>query len=706
MGRPTVSVFASYARLLVAAALVVACGGGDDGGGTAGSDGGGSGRLAGLDLLAGDAGGYGTSDGIGATARFTRPKGVVVDSNGNRYVADTGNHTIRKISPSGVVTTLAGLAGWQGFVDGQGSGARLRSPGLLAIDAAGTIYVSDDGAGILRKISPTGEVSRVAAETLFKGPTGIAVDGAGNIFVAETSNHAIRKIAPSGAVSLVAGALGVSGSADGVGSEARFDVPQGLALDSAGYLYVADTENQTIRKISPAGVVTTLAGSPRIMGGGDGPGPDARFNFPIGVAVDRNGNVYVADSRNNTIRKVSATGVVSTVAGAPETRGSADGLAWDARFSTPVGVAVDSAGDVYIADTSNDTVRKMTPAGRVNTLAGAPEYSGSVDGTGLAARFHLPSGLASDSAGNVYVADSANHTIRKITADGVVTTLAGSADLVYDLDGTGAEAGFSSPSGLAVAGAGNIYVVSRNRIRKVTPAGIVSTLAGGASGSADGNGAQASFAVCTYYSWGGGKYYTSTCYQTGLAADAAGNLYLADTGNNTIRKITPAGDVTTLAGAAGTYGSSDGTGADARFSRPRSIAVDRGGNVYVADTDNHTIRRISPTGVVSTAAGSAQSYGSRDGQGADARFFAPSGLAFDGAGNLYIGDSGNHTIRKLDAAGVVTTIAGTAGASGFTSGALPGVLRAPYPELWGLAISGSRLYVAVYNGVAVVSNLP
>jgi hypothetical protein len=295
------------------------------------------------------------------------------------------------------------------------------------------------------------------------------------------------------------------------------------------------------------------------------------------------------------------------------------------------------------------------------------------------------------------VADSANRAIRKITPAGVVTTLAG---------GSGVNALFTSPGGLGVDVAGNIYVVDENRIEKVTPAGFVSTLAGGFSGSADGSGAQASFGVCTYYSADNYKYYTKTCYQTGLAADAAGNLYLADTGNNAIRKITPAGDVTTLAGAAGTVGTADGTGADARFNRPRGIAVDRSGNVYVADTGNHTIRRIGPSGVVDTVAGLAQSYGSVDGRGRDARFFAPSGLAFDGAGNLYIGDSGNHTIRKLDAAGVVTTVVGTAGASGFTPGALPGVLRAPYPELWGLAVSGSRLYIAVYNGVAVVSNLP
>jgi hypothetical protein len=232
---------------------------------------------------------------------------------------------------------------------------------------------------------------------------------------------------------------GNSGSGDGTGSAARFYNPWGVAVNSAGNVYVADAYNHTIRKVTPGGVVTTLAGLAGSSGSVGGTGSAARFYYPYGAAVDSAGNVYVADTGNCTIRKVTPGGMVVTLAGLAGSSGSADGTGSTARFSAPYGVAVDSAGNGYVADT---LIRKVTPSGVVTTLAGAAGGSGSANGTGSAARFNKPCAAAVDGAGNVYVADMCNDTIRKVTPGGVVTTLAGLAGSDGSADGTGSAACF------------------------------------------------------------------------------------------------------------------------------------------------------------------------------------------------------------------------------------------------------------------------
>jgi tetratricopeptide (TPR) repeat protein/sugar lactone lactonase YvrE len=329
-----------------------------------------------------------------------------------------------------------------------------------------------------------------------------------------------------------------------------------------------------------------------------------------------------------------------------------------ARFWAPSGVAVDVKRNVYVADTTNNTIRKITPDGVVTTLAGSPGQRGSRDGTGSAAQFFDPSGVALDGSGNLYVADSGNNTIRKITPNGTVTTLAGTAGQRGSTDGTGGAASFNVPGDLAVDGNGNLYVTDKNNfiIRKITSAGAVTTLAGssGTTGSNDGMGSAARFLS-----------------PSGVAVDGSGNLYVADSGNSIIRKITPDGAVTTLAGSAHKYGSSDGVGSQAQFFMPSGVAVDGNGNVYVADTTNKTIRKITPDGVVTTVAGSARHRGSSDGTGSQAQFFAPCGVAVDGSGNLYVADKNNNTIRKITQGGVVTTLAGFAGSSGSSDSSAP-----------------------------------
>ena len=640
-----------------------------------------------LTLFAGNMNGIGNADGSAATARFSFPSSLATDGAGNVYVADNHHHTVRKLTPAGLVSLFAGTAGLPGNTNGAGAAARFNRPSAVATDGAGHVYVADTFNAAIRKITPAGVVSTFATSTSLAGPNGMAVDGAGNVYVADSVNT-IRKITPAGAVSILAGSAGLPGSTDGTGAAARFNAPWGLATDGAGNVYVADTYNHTVRKITPAGVVSTLAGSAGLPGSTDGSGAAARFSFPQGLASDSAGMVYVADVAN-TIRRITPEGVVSTLAGSSGQAGSTDGTGAAARFKAPSGVATDSAGNVFVGDVFNHTVRKITPAGAVSTLAGSAGVTGSADGTGAAARFNSPSGMATDGTGVVYLTDTVNQTIRKITPAGVVSTLAGSAGLTGSADGTGAAARFNFPAGVAADSAGNVYVAdgNNNAIRKITPAGAVTTLAGsaGVTGGADGNGAAARFNG-----------------PSGVATDSVGNVYVADAVNNTIRKITPAGTVSTFAGSAGVFGSADGTGPGASFNVPRGVATDSADNVYVSDGNNHTVRKITPAGTVTTLAGTAGLTGSADGTGATARFNSPGGLAADSAGHVYVTDGSNHTLRKITPAGVVSTVVGVPHLASFAPGPLPGLLSFP----GGVAVGGGSLYVTMTNGVARVQFAP
>ncbi len=390
------------------------------------------------------------------------------------------------------------------------------------------------------------------------------MDGAGNVYVIDTSNQTLREINTSGAVSTLAGTPGIGGKADGTGAAASFFYPAGVGASSAGVVYVADTGNHTLRAMASPGVITTFAGSAGQQGNVDGTGAGALFSYPFGVASDGSGHVYIADHGNNTIRESTLGGVVTTVAGDAGVPGSADGTGAAARFNNPAGMAADGNGNVYVADSGNSTIRKITSAGVVSTFAGSAGNTGSSDGTGSAARFNSPQGVAVDNAGNIYVADSNNDTIRKITSGGTVTTLAGAAGQSGSSDGAGGSARFNEPYALAV--------------------------------------------------------------------DSAGNVYVADQANSTIRKITTSGTVSTLAGSAGKAGFTDGSGAIARFNQPYAITVDSGGNVYVADTYNRALRMVTAGGSVSTLNGS------------ETRFFYPQGIAMDANGTMYVADGDNQAV--------------------------------------------------------------
>ncbi|MGO9201215.1 MAG: hypothetical protein ACLQM8_11865 [Limisphaerales bacterium] len=729
--------------------------------------------------IAGNAG-YGTADGIGGAARFYAPQGVAVDSNGVFYVTDSNNSTVRAITPgvsagktNWTTSTLCGLGGAPGSVDGLGSAARFNVPNGIAADSAGNLYVADTGNSTIRMIRPTlaagqtqwlvttiaglagaaGSADGTNGTARFKLPAGLAVDGAGNFYVADNGNATIRILRPSVSggqtnwvVTTIAGLAGSHGGADGTGAAARFYNPFGIAADGAGNLYATDYGSCTIRMLTPglaAGqtnwTVSTIAGSLGGFGSADGTNGAAQFFNPFGIAVDGAGNLCVADSGNETIRKItpSLSGgqtnwVVTTIAGSVETSGSSDGIGDAALFNRPNGIAVNGAGALCVADMFNNTVREITPGvsggvtvWAVATIAGLAGGSGSADGAGTAAQFSNPYGMALDSAGNLYVADSGNNTIRQVApalspgqTNWVVGTIAGSPENAGSADGTGSGALFSGPLGICVGGAGNLFVADGGNatIRQMTPsvsAGqtnwVVSTIAGspGIAGAVDGTGAVARFNG-----------------PTAIAAAGAGSLYVADGGNSIIRKMTSAlsaglieWTVTTIAGSAGIAGSSDGTGSAARFNNPGGLALDDGGNLYVTDSLNNTIRKITPTvsagqtnWVVTTLAGSPGIAGCADGTGSAAQFYSPSGIAVDKAGNVYVADFANSTIRKMrpsvlggQTQWLVTTIGGLAGHYGAADGT-GSAARFDSPS--GIVVnSAGCLFVADWDNDTVVMGL-
>ncbi|MDO3628689.1 NHL repeat-containing protein [Mucilaginibacter sp. BT774] len=324
----------------------------------------------------------GLVNGTGKAVKFNHPFGLAVDAGGNLYIADVGNNVIRKMDTTDLVTTFAGIGSVKGSTNGFDSLATFNKPFGVATDAAGNVYVADAGNNLIRMVGTAGMVStfagtgiagssNVADSVTFNSPLGVAVDGSGNVYVADYENNLIRKVTQAGIVRTLAGS-GAKGADDGLDTAATFNLPEAVAVDGTGNVYVADNGNDLIRKITPAGQVSTFAGSGQ-PGKSDGTGTSASFNSPFGIAVDAAGNVYVADSGNNLIRKITPDGTVTTIAGSGS-KGANDGAGNAASFNTPSGIAVDKSGNIYVADENNNLIRKITSSGSVTTISKARHF--------------------------------------------------------------------------------------------------------------------------------------------------------------------------------------------------------------------------------------------------------------------------------------------------------------------------------------------
>jgi uncharacterized protein (TIGR03437 family) len=594
-------------------------------------------------------------------AAIGSPVGTATDAQGNVYFSSL-NFCIFKVDQKGVLTRVAGNSrpGYRGD-GGPALSAAIGYPAGVAIDRLGNLYIADRDNNRIRRVDLNGIITTVAgngrpgylgdggpaaAAQLFN-PYDVAVDNSGNLFIADWNNFRIRKVTPDGIITTVAG-NGVSGfSGDGgPATNAQLSNPNNVALDALGNLYIADFFNSRIRKVSSAGVITTVAGTGTNGYSGDGgPATSAQLTYPSGLAIDASGNLYIADLYNSAIRKVSPAGVISTFA----------------HINEPDGVAVDASGNLYVADPNRHYLWKVSPSGALTAAAGNGNFHAyTATGPVASAQLEVARSVAIDASGNIFVAEL-YAGIRKVSPDGTIRSLVGG--------------GFVN-TGVAVDATGNLYVAEWDQgVSKISPDGTAMPVVG--------NGTQGYLAA-------------------GVGVDSIGNLYIADWGNAVIRKVAPDGTLSTVAGN-GTQGYSGdgGPATNAQLSHPYAVAVDASGNLYIVDSQNDRIRKVTPSGIIMTVAGGGTSGNRGDGGPATkARLRLPLGVAVDGQGNLYIVDFGNLCIRMVTASGTIVTIAGN-GIQGYAGDGGPAVSAELYNPYMVAVDAAGDIYIADGSANAV-----
>ena len=656
--------------------------------------------------------------------------------------------TTNFLTVSNLISTVAGM---------DGNLFKLSEPGGVAVDGSGNLYIADTGNNIIRKLTTNGVISVFsgngssgysgdggpATAASLNSPAEVAADGSGNIYIADTYNSAIRKVSTNGTITTVAGngSAGYSGDG-GAATNANLSYPSGVVVDNLGNIYIADTFNDRIRKVGTNGIITTVAGNGSSGYSGDGgAATSASLYDPFNVAMDNVGDIYIADTYNNAIRKVGTNGVITTVAGNGTGDYSGDGgAATNASISDPWGVSLDSFGNLYIADSGNEVIRKVGTNGIITTAAGngSPSYSGD-GGPATSASLYNPLGVAVSDSGNLYIADTDNGVVREVNTNNIITTVVGNAGAYSGNGGPATAARLNFPDDVLVSGSGVLYVADtlNNVVREIGTNGIISTVAGNGTAGYSGNGSAATNAELNSLSGividGSGNLYiadtgnnvvrkvvSSTGIITtiagngtagysgdgsaatsaelngvsGLALDGSGNIYIADTGNNVIRKVGVGGMITTVAGnGSGGYSGDGGAATGAELNHPLDVAIDGSGHLYIADEGNSAVREVSG-GNISTMAGNGSPGYAGDGSAATgAELRNPSGVAVDGAGNLYIADTGNSAIREVSAGGIINTVAGN-GSTGYSGdGGAASSASLDFPA--GVSIDGSgNLYIA------------
>jgi hypothetical protein len=748
------------------------------------------------------------SSGAGSvgTTQLNMPYGVALDGAGNLYVADGSNDVVRKVTPSGVSTIVAGTltvacAGGKNTCGdgGQATSAQLSVPVNVALDAQGDLYIADRADNRIRMVNTAGVITTIAGNGLtcttnttatpcgdtanatlaqLGLPSGVAVDQAGNVYIADVGDNRIRKVAVgTNIITTVAGSGTAGYDQDNVlATAAELNAPYAVAVDLLGNIYISDRANNRIRKVAAStGIITTIAGTGAASYDMDNQlATKAAISGPFGVGTDSFGNVYVSDTGNSRIREVNiTTGIITTVAGNGKTCTVAldalpvapcgdGGLATSAILRTPYGTVVDPEGNLYIADRANERVRVVntsvgsvpfpataigssstavaipllintagttinsitvaasqggsqeysisdpalpsnaaagtvysftvtfTPSypgvrsvplqvntsagnfviglsgigvgpqvaltsGTISTLAGTGTagYSGD-QGSANSAKLNGPSKEATDSAGNLYIADTANNVIREVSALGTITTIAGTGTAGYTGDSAVATAAqLNHPAGVAIDSAGDLFIADtgNNVIREVLPSGVIVTAAGtGSSGYTGDNGA---------------GFNATLNAPSGLAVDSFGNLYIADAGNNVVRELSVLGTMTTIAGnGTSGYSGDNGSAIVAQLKAPNGVSVDNAGNVIIADIGNSVVREVNLLGIVKTVAGSGTAgYSGDNGPATSAQLNGPSGVTVDSGGDIYIAEAVGARVRRVSSAGTITTVAGN-GAAG------------------------------------------
>lgn len=610
------------------------------------------------------AGGDNIFTGIGQQAtsvQIGQMTGITADGHGNVYVSSAELTMVLRVAPNGVIGVVAGN-GLIGGGNGEAVGASLYSPGGLAVDQAGNLYIADVAVGVVRQVDTSGIITVVAgiggsghsgdggpatkAELL--SPTALAVDKSGNLYIAEGGGY-VRQVTPGGTISTVAGdgLHGYTGDG-GPATKATFSAPSGLAVDAAGNLYISDEYNCAVRKFVPGGNINTVAGGKCGPPSGDGgPAAEAQMGFVGGVAIDSSGALYISDILSANIRRVSAAGIISTFGGNGQSGFSGDGgAALQASFNGPGPLTVDSTGALVVVDVANNRLRRITGNGIVNTIAGQTFTNGD-GGPSTEAVLTSPGKIAVAGAGNVYVPDSSQNLVRQIAPSGIITTVAGTTNI-------------GSPNAVAADQTGNLFIAS-GIIRRVDAAtGAISAFVGANANASvlyTGNGTGGD---------GGPANAATVNFVTDLAVDASGNLYFTDlirlaNGNlqgAVVRRVTTDGIVHTYAGAGFGFGGDGGPATKALFGNTLSISIGPDGNLYAADLGNNVVWRVDPaSGIITIVAGNGQMGPSGDGGQATSAAVWPWSINVDKTGNIYIGSPG--IVRKVNPAGVISTYAGS-----------------------------------------------
>ncbi|MBI3784837.1 MAG: hypothetical protein HY270_15695 [Deltaproteobacteria bacterium] len=670
--------------------------------------------------------GSGVGDGRPASDAIVDPRGLSIRPVGGNvilYIADGSNNRIRTVDGStGIIATVAGTGhvGYSGD-NGPATLADLRFPTDVLSDTVGNVYIADSDNNRVRRINTNGTITTyagtgvagssgdggIATAATLSAPRGLAFDAQGNLYVAEFSGNRIRRIAANGIITTVAGSgtwgnLGDGGAAN----QAQLANPTGIAIDPRGSLYIADYNNSKIRVVDTTGIITTIAGDgfQGFVGDG-GPAVASRLKLPYRVVFDPSGNLLILDNGNNRVRRiqavsgiVSGAGIITTVAGNGANGSTGDGGAATAASLWYLnGLAVGSSGLIYLGVTINQ-IPSLDNRVRVVNSGTIQSYVGGKNGDGGPAVEAMIDPHGVDSGGSaaptdLYIADANNSRIRYVNGNsGIISTVAGNGTGGFSGDGgLATNAAIHSPFDVARDSSGNLWIADtlNNRVRKVLPSGVITTVAGTGSYGYGGDGGSATSA--------------SLALPYAVAVDAGGTtLYIADFANNRIRKVV-GGTITTVAGT-GTYGyaGDGGPATSAKLASPSDIGLAPDGTLYIADFGNNLIRHVRADGIIERVAGTGQGGFSGDGGAATAaKLYQPSTISLDQAGNLYIGDSQNKRVRRVDAAtGIIVTIAGTG--LGGTEGDDGPAMQANLYRPTGLEVApNGELYIAQSDSTRV-----